>query len=292
MDIETAANPAGGDVTQPVAADASTPEAQAPAGGATQETEALSPDIAADQVATEDDEYEEVERGDKKYRIPKPLKGELLMHQDYTRKTMELAEQRRALEAAQAAVQQAQKLSTDEIRAFAKLETLNEQVQQYEAVDWDVLEQNDPTEAARHFRLYQSALNQRTQVQSALREHMAGKQAQAQQEAAKRRQDVEAAVAKEIPNWATRRPEIEKFAAQHGFAPEALTETADVRDLKILNYAYEGFKFIERQKAAARTAAQSAIKPAQEVGGTAAAGLDPNSMSFEQYKAAREAGHI
>ena len=43
-------------------------------------------------------ELEEVEHEGKKYQIPKPLKGALLMQADYTRKTQEVAEQRRAVE--------------------------------------------------------------------------------------------------------------------------------------------------------------------------------------------------
>lgn len=44
------------------------------------------------------EEYEEVERGDKRYKIPKALKDEFLMASDYTRKSQVLAEENRRFE--------------------------------------------------------------------------------------------------------------------------------------------------------------------------------------------------
>lgn len=296
MTEETAANPVGGDETRveqaPLASEAPASEANAPAGGgdALADPQHIDADAA---VAEPEDEFEEVERGDKKYRVPKALKGELLMHADYTRKTMELAEQRRALEAAKAEIERAQALTTDERRAYAKLETLNETVAQYEQVDWDALEVSDPQEAARHWRTYQTALNQRNTAVQLLQQHESLKSHQAQQEAAKRREDFEGRAQKEIPNWTpARRQELEQFASQYGYTPDMLAANPRVEDYQLLHYATEGFKFIQRQKAAARAAAQNAVKPAPEVGGTAAAGVDPKSLSMEQYIAARQAGKI
>lgn len=296
MDIDTAANPAGGDDTRvdvtPTASDAPAPEANAPAGGTDAQTSnEPNTDDLADLIGPEpeEDEYEEIERGEKKYKVPKALKSELLMHQDYTRKTMELADQRRALEAAKAEVEQARTLTTEERRAYAKVESLNEQVVAYEKVDWDALEAADPQEAQRHWRTYQQALNQRNQAIFTLQQYESQKAQQAQQIAAKRREEVEAAVAKEIPNWPARKVELERFAAEHGYAPEVLAETADAKDFKLLHLAEIGSRFIQRQRAAAKAAAQNAVKPAPEVSGTAAAGADPSRMTMEQYAAWRAA---
>src|SRR5215204_3179929 len=58
------------------------------------------------EAETEAEELEEIERNGKKYKIPTALKSELLMQQDYTRKTQEVAEQRRAIEAEQQALEE------------------------------------------------------------------------------------------------------------------------------------------------------------------------------------------
>lgn len=290
MDIDTTANPAGGDDTRAdiTAAPDAIDTGANPADANTAADPALL-EAPADPV----EEFEEIERGDKKYRVPKELKGEFLMHADYTRKTMEVAEQRKALEQAKAQIEQAQALSTEERRAFARLEALNDQISQYEQVDWDTLEASDPQEAAKHWRTYQTALNQRNSTASALHQHEVQKAQRAQHEAAKRREEVETRLAKEVPNWSpAKRQELESFASQYGYTPDVLANTARVEDFQLLNLAHEGFKFIQRQKAAARAAAQSAVKPAPEVGGTAAAGIDPNNLSMEQYIALRQAGKL
>ena len=293
MDIETAANPAGGEGTpaqaapEPVVTEATA----APAEGAS--TEPGSDDIDLLTAETpEEEEFEEIERGEKKYRIPKALKGELLMHQDYTRKTMEVAERRKALDAQEARIKQLETLTTEELRDVARFDTLREQVAAYEKVDWDALEASDPAEAQRHWRLYQQAKDQARDIFLRHQQRQAQKTQEAQQTAAKRREEVEAQVAKEIPNWPARRPELEAFAGRYGYTPDFLAGHADANDFKLLHLAEVGHRFIERQRAAAKAAANSAVKPAPEVGGTAAAGIDPKSMSFEQFKAAREAGQL
>lgn len=290
MDIETAANPAGGEGTpaqaapEPVVAEATA----APAEGAS--TEPGSDDIDLLTAETpEEEEFEEIERGEKKYRIPKALKGELLMHQDYTRKTMEVAEQRKAIEAEKARIEQLQTLTTEELRDVARFDTLREQVAAYDKVDWDALEASDPAEAQRHWRLYQQAKDQARDIFLRHQQRQAQKTQEAQQTAAKRREEVEAQVAKEIPNWPARRPELETFAGRYGYTPDFLAAHADANDFKLLHLAEVGHRFIERQRAAAKAAANSAVKPAPEVGGTAAAGGDPRTMSMEQYIAAAKA---
>lgn len=290
MTDTTAANPAGGDDTRvetSTAPDAPVTEANTPAEGAEQSASEpeIDPALLADTV---EEEFEEIEREGKKAKVPKWLKPELLMQQDYTRKTMELAEQRRAVEQAKAQVEQAHAMTTEERRAYAKLESLTDTVTQYEQVDWDALEASDPQEAARHWRTYQTALNQRQQTVSTLQQHEFAKTQRAQQESAKRREEFEARAAKDVPNWSpTRRQELESFATQYGYTPDALAANARVEDYQLLHYAHEGFKFIQRQRAAAKAAAQSAVKPAPEVGGTAAAGSDPSRMSMDQYMAWR-----
>jgi hypothetical protein len=287
MDIETAATPAGGDDThavQPAASDAPAPEAQTPAEG-------TAPDAGLNALPPEpeEDEFEEIERGEKKYRIPKALKGELLMHEDYTRKTMALADQRREIDQAKAQVDQARQLTTEEFQLAAKHTALSEQIAAYEQVDWDALEAADPVEAQKHWRHYQTALNQRTQTATAFQQRQAARQAQEQRDHAKLREQVETEVARKIPNWTTKRPEVESFAARFGYTPDKLNATADANDYHILYLANEGHKFLERQRAAAKAAAAGAVKPAPEVGGTAAAGADPRAMSMEQYRAWRAA---
>lgn len=65
--------------------------------GALAETDGL--ETAADEAGDDGDELEEVEFGGRTYQAPKGLKPALMMQADYTRKTQELAEARRMLQA-------------------------------------------------------------------------------------------------------------------------------------------------------------------------------------------------
>ncbi len=73
--------------------------------GAPEETD------AAEAPAPDDDDdgdgLVEVQHEGKTYTVPTALKGALMRHADYTRKTQELAQHRRALEAGHQALQQA-----------------------------------------------------------------------------------------------------------------------------------------------------------------------------------------
>ena len=53
-----------------------------------------------------DDDSEEVEHDGHKYRVPKALKPALMMHSDYTKKTQDLAEERKALQAGEQTLKQ------------------------------------------------------------------------------------------------------------------------------------------------------------------------------------------
>src|SRR5215216_3195421 len=54
-------------------------------------------DLSAE-ASAEADEFEDVDFAGKQYRLPKELKSALMMQADYTRKTQDVAEQRKALE--------------------------------------------------------------------------------------------------------------------------------------------------------------------------------------------------
>src|SRR4051812_9326565 len=66
-------------------------------------------DADSQEQTAEDDPDEEIEIGERKFALPKSaaekLKAERLMHADYTKKTQEVAEQRKAVEARQADVE-------------------------------------------------------------------------------------------------------------------------------------------------------------------------------------------
>jgi len=105
--------------------------------------------------AQPEDDYDDVEYDGEYYRLPKKLKDAVLRQADYTKKTQEVAEQRRALEARdRELVQQAEALRTD-TQERARLVALEDTIKEYANVDWDKWEQQDPLAAQAGWRKFQ-----------------------------------------------------------------------------------------------------------------------------------------
>ena len=220
-------------------------------------------DLEAD---TPDDDTEEVEHDGAKYKVPKALKPLLMFQQDYTRKTMEVAEERRAVAEAKATLEQAQSMTTAEIRAVASLEALGSQLAEFNNVNWAQLDATDPDVQQARWRYDQLQRDYQGQQQS-LTQHFNAKTAQTQQESAKRGEELERTLQREIKDWSpAKRDELTTFATSQGYTPEVIAQ-AEAADFKMLNLARIGAQFIERQKAAAKLKAATTAQPAAEIKG-------------------------
>lgn len=227
------------------------------------------PEVSNDDLDTDDqvqavEETEEVDWEDgKKYTVPKALKDALLRQADYTRKTQEVAEGRKALEAHQAQLRQQAEWQQANIREFAKLENINDQLAQFNNIDWQRLDQEDPVRAQALHRQW-SMLKEAGRD---LGQQLSYKQAQAleaqRSESAKRLQEGRAALAKAIPNFT---PELAKSLRDHGtsygFSAEEIGQIDDPRHVQVLHDAYLWREFQKKQRA---TATQKPVQQAEPV---------------------------
>lgn len=125
------------------------------AGVETEAEEAAGDEAETDESEASDedqpDDSEEIEHEGQKHRIPKALKPLLMMQADYTKKTQEVAESRKALESRQAEINQRaesiEALKEDHFKV-SRLEStkaaLTTQRDQYLNVDWAGLQAQDP----------------------------------------------------------------------------------------------------------------------------------------------------
>ncbi|ABQ70789.1 hypothetical protein Swit_4451 [Rhizorhabdus wittichii RW1] len=301
MNYETTANPAGGDDTRPFGGAPSEAGAEAydvddgmtePPGDG--EGEAYDPfsgrddddDGSGDSDGDGDagrGEAVDVEYEGQLYQVPRPLKEALLRQADYTRKTMELADQRRALAADKAGIEQTQAMTVDEFQAMARLQAVDAELQDLARHDWTQLDPRHPDAAG-----LRAAVGRLVQEQQALHgrltEHHHHKAAREQQEIARTRADTDHAMAREIRDWSPeRRQALENFAIALGI-PDELLGHASAAEMRILNLAYAGAQQLERQRAANR----GAYRPAAEIGAGAGSGpSDPSRMTMAQYRAWR-----
>ena len=120
----------------------------------TVETEVVETELEPIEAVGDDqaeDEYEELEFEGEKLAIPKnsKIKEALMKNADYTRKTSEVAEMRRAAEAKALEVQKEREALQTHFQSRAELFAIDQRLKQYEQVNFQELYQTDPDTANR-----------------------------------------------------------------------------------------------------------------------------------------------
>jgi chaperonin cofactor prefoldin len=205
-------------------------------------------------------ELADVEYEGKAYKLPPELKDALLRTADYTRKTQEVAEQRKAIEARQAEVQAAYQTSQEVIEARAVAHHIDSQLKQYENVNWQALENEDPMAAMSHWRQFQQLQQQRGQVAQYLDKTQNDLSEKAKQATADRLRETRAFAEKELKGWT---PELDnkitEFATKDlGFTVDSLRDQYTPQVYRTLYLAHIGHLALQKQTAAPKPSAPAA----------------------------------
>ncbi|WP_049732855.1 hypothetical protein [Rhizobium ecuadorense] len=230
----------------------------------------------------------DVEYEGKIHKLPPELKDALLRTADYTRKTQEVAEQRKAVEAKQAEAAAAYQTSQDVIEARAHVINIDNQLKQYEDVNWQQLEQEDPMAAMSHWRQYQQLQQQRGQVAQYLDKTQNELSEKAKQATAGRLRETREFAEKELKGWT---PDLDnkitEFATKDlGFTVDGLRDAYTPQVYKTLYLAHIGHLALQKQTAAPKPA-QTATQPLNKVTARANppfAGLDDRLTADEWLK--------
>jgi hypothetical protein len=185
-------------------------------------------------------EAEEVEYEGKAYKLPKELKDALLRQQDYTRKTQEVAEKRRAIEDQAASVEFRQKFQETHFVKAVEAQSLQSQLQQYSQVNWAELAESNPSQ-------YLQLDRQHRQLQEAANRVNADIQQLGQQFAQKMQQDKQKAQARCIEelrrDFKDFGPELLKSlddtGKSLGFSGEELADISDPRMIRALHKVWQ-----------------------------------------------------
>jgi len=238
-----------------------------------------------------DDDGEETEFEGKRYKVPKELKEALLRQADYTRKTQEVAEQRKMIEQAQVALAQQAEAQKALVKDDAKVESIAERVEAYDKVDWQALNQTDPGAAQTHWMQYQTLKDQQQKLVAEIQAKEQARSLEAQQAIAKQIQQGQEVLARDIKGWGPELAQkVSKFATDnYGVTSEELGSITDPRIIKLL---HDAMTFRETQKVtqvAKKAAEVVAIKPVKSLGTrTSSAVKDPNKMSMDEFVKWRE----
>jgi len=256
------------------------PEPEDTAEGVTDSEDAEGEEL--DNEQSDDSEEEEVEYEGKHYKVPKELKEALLRQADYTRKTQEVAEVRKQVEAQQARMDAERQFTQAHIRDVARIEALDQQLAQYGQVNWDALIDSDPQQAMKLERQARELQAQRAQLAQAVTQKQHEFQQSQQQEAARQIAEGQRVLSREIPGWG---PELAQklidYGRTRGYPDQVLfnvTSPAFVMDL------YNSYQFAEIRKKATQKPKPVQEKPVTRIQASKSkTSVDPDRMSPDQW---------
>ena len=184
-----------------------------------------------------------LKRGDEEVEVDlEEAKNLAQMGYDYTKKTQEVAEQRKqvemyaqAVKAQEQTLKQTAELQQAFIKDLAKVESLNDQIAQYEQLDWNALSDNDPVQAQKLYFAYTQLQNKRTQAQQDIQGKHYQLQQQREQQDYMRLEQAKSELVKMFPDWsAEKATEIRTAAKEYGFTDVELGSITDPRMVKVL----------------------------------------------------------
>lgn len=247
------------------------------------------PGLPPEGEETPEEEDEEVEIGDKKFALPKSaaekLKAERLMQADCTRKTQEVAAERKQIEARAAEVAKQHQEHQQYIQDYAKVVAIDDQLAQFADLNWQELITSDPVQAMQLQQQQRALEAQRAQVANAVTQRQQQNALAEQQSIAKQVQEAEAYFAREIKGWSQERSNaLMEYGVAQGLPPDALTQ-AVLRQpalAKILHKAELYDQLEKKQSAKQKPPTQE--KPVTRISAArATAQRDPEKMSMDEW---------
>ena len=250
-----------------------------------QDNEEINPeDTKTEETETEETstDFVSVEYDGTEYDVPPVLKDAFMRQSDYTQKTQSLAEKRKEVEFKAVELQQQQELQQQEIEKIVTVRAIDQQLEQYNALNWDQLYQEDTASAAILDRKKRDLETQRSQTINQLNLDRQNAFENQREKHAKMLEKGQKVLEKEIENWS---PEVAKqiseYGISQGLSPEAVQRIADPVHVKLLDKARKYDAIVAKQKAKTQSPPpQLAVKVK---GKRAAVTKDPDKMSTEEW---------
>ena len=259
---------------------------------------------APDEGQPEDD-TEEVDWDGAKYRVPKPLKDALLRQADYTRKTQELADQRRTVEQHFTSLTQQAELQQQTLEHRVNLRTVEQQLQQFQNTDWSAYSANYGADAtASAMASWQQYRDAKAELEGAIAKTESEARQISERSTANAIAQAEQVLSREIEGWSPQLvTTLAGYAAENfGITPQELRDsvintdgTADTRTFKVLARLHKAETELAQLKAqttkAQQAAKQASVTPAKAVGQRAGGykpGLD-DSLPADEWLRRRNA---
>lgn len=190
---------------------------------------------------SEDDaepEFIEIEYDGQNYKVPPALKDAVMRQADYTRKSQEVAEKARQVEAQTAEFNQQRELQSAVFEQTVELKQVDAQLEAFSKVDWQQLMEEDPQQFQRLDWQRRNIVEHRNALANEISQAQQAAFQKQREEFAKRKEQALQHVAKAIPGWSRETAEKLKDYGLHRGYPEARLKTLiDPIDIETLDKA-------------------------------------------------------
>jgi hypothetical protein len=240
--------------------------------------------------AEAEDELVEVEYEGKTYKVQPQIAPAVLRQSDYSRKMNEVGAKEKEFTQRLEQIEVLDKTAEQRVEVLAEIKSLDEQIKQYEGIDWAKAKSETPAEAA------MAAVELMSLKQA--RQEAAGKQADIERTFGdkrnallnQKRDDMVKALAKDLPGWGEELgTKITKHAISKGWTPQELSQVTDPKVVIALD-AQRKYEAAQQGKAALKTKVQNAppvVKPGARVPVVSKA--DTSMARFKQSKSEEDA---
>lgn len=209
--------------------------------------------------------------------IEKPLDEVVALAQqglDYTKKTQEVAEQRKQLEALEQQLKTQEKQFAEQaqlnnllIDDVAKITALDQQLNQFKDVDWQQLTDSDFVEAQKQYMAYNQLQQQRNDLVSQFEAKRQAAITKHQEVIADKIRKGKEQLAKKIPNWSPETiQEIINIGKSYNFSDEELGGITDTRHIEVLYDAWQWRKSQDKKPLVKKkvASAKPVVKPSSK----------------------------
>lgn len=231
--------------------------------------EALPDEPEDEEVEAEESESEEesedtpeepqkitLKRGEEEVEVDlEEAKNLAQMGYDYTKKTQEVAEQRKqveiyahAIKAQEQNLQKQAEMQSAFIKEIATVVSIKDQLTQYEALDWNALSDNDPVQAQKLYFQYQGLQTKYQQANQDIQQKESQLTQHREQQNSLKLEQAKADLLKVIPDWnAEKAGALRAAGKEYGYSDDELSTIVDPRAIKVLADA-AAYRKLQAQK--------------------------------------------
>lgn len=212
----------------------------------------------------------EVTYNGKSYSLPPELRDALLRQADYTRKTQELAGQRRAFEAEREGHRRQAATTRTHLMDAARIVALNDHLAQLDKVDWRALQAQDPARASQLWQQRIQMKDLRDRAARAWTQRDRDNAGQAQRATARRAGQVHAHLSRLIVDWSPGLDaKLARYGTEQGLSQNEISQAAlqNPNFVALLHKAHQFDEAAKRDKAKQTFDAAQGARPVTRVGG-------------------------